>query len=243
MTVLIVGASGATGKHLVDQLIQQRHYVKAIVRSPEKIPDHWKNNDSIQLIFASILNLSDEEIRTHVSDCEAVLSCLGHSLTFKGIYGKPRRLVTDATKKLCQTIQATTTNKPIKFILMNTAGNRNRNLAEPISFAQKCVLGLIRLLLPPHIDNEKAAEYLRTQIGQSNPSVEWIVVRPDTLTVEANISEYVLYPSPTRSAIFNAGKTSRVNVGYFMANLAINEVLWETWKGQMPVIYNQSCLD
>ena len=33
---------------------------------------------------------------------------------------------------------------------MNTAGNRN--IDEPISFGQKSVLSLIRLLLPPHVD-------------------------------------------------------------------------------------------
>lgn len=56
---------------------------------------------------------------------------------------------------------------------MNTIGNQNRNLNEPISFAQKCVIGLIRLLSPPHVDNEKAADFLRTQIGQNNQFIEW----------------------------------------------------------------------
>ena len=50
---------------------------------------------------------------------------------------------------------------------MNTTGNRNRDLPEPISFAQKCVIGLLRLLLPPHVDNEKAADFLRTEIAQN----------------------------------------------------------------------------
>jgi len=66
-----------------------------------------------------------------------------------------------------------------KFVLMNTTGNRNRDLDERISFAQKCVIGLLRILLPPHVDNEKAADYLRTQIGQNNTAVEWVAVRPD----------------------------------------------------------------
>jgi hypothetical protein len=52
------------------------------------------------------------------------------------------------------------------------------------------------------------------------------------------VSEYELYASPTRSALFNPGKTSRVNVGCFMAKLIVENDLWNKWKGQMPVIYN-----
>jgi hypothetical protein len=105
---------------------------------------------------------------------------------------------------------------------------------------QKCVIGLLRLLLPPHLDNEKAADYLRTKVGQNNQFIEWVAVRPDGLVDENEVSDYEIHPSPTRSAIFNAGKISRINVGHFMASLISDEHLWNKWKGQMPVIYNKS---
>ena len=119
-----------------------------------------------------------------VSDCHAVASCLGHNLTWKGIYGQPRRLVADATKRLCNAIESNNLERTTKFVLMNTTGNRNRDLDERISFAQKCVIGLLRVLLPPHVDNEMAADYLRTQIGQNNTAIEWVAVRPDGLINE-----------------------------------------------------------
>lgn len=68
---------------------------------------------------------------------------------------------------------------PVKFVLMNTAGNHNRNCDEPLSLAQRCVLGLLRLLVPPHADNEKAADYLKTQIGYVHRAIEWRAVRLD----------------------------------------------------------------
>ena len=243
MTVLVVGASGATGRHLVEQLLIQKHKVKAIVRSPEKLPESWKTNSNLQLITASILDLSDRELEEIVHDCQAVASCLGHNLTWKGIYGQPRKLVTDATLKLCDAVKANKPEQAVRFILMNTTGNRNRDLNEPISFAQKCVIALLRLLLPPHVDNEKAADYLRTKIGQNNECIEWTAVRPDGLTNENEVTDYEIHPSPTRSAIFNAGKISRINVGHFMANLISDDDLWKKWKGQMPVIYNKSLID
>jgi hypothetical protein len=32
---------------------------------------------------------------------------------------------------------------------------------------------------------------------------------------------------------------SRINVAHFMARLAVEDELWQEWKGQMPVIYNK----
>jgi len=240
MTILIVGGSGATGSQLVKQLLIEKHNVKVIVRSPKKLPNSWKNNDQLQIISASVLELSDKEMSKHTLDCDAVASCLGHNLTWKGVYGQPRKLVTDATRRLCDAIKSNNPEHRVKYVLMNTTGNRNRDLKEPISFAQKCVIGLLRLLLPPHIDNEKAADYLRSQIGQNNDVIKWSVVRPDGLINEDIVTDYEIHPSPTRSAIFNAGKTSRINVAHFMANLISNDDLWTRWKGQMPVIYNKT---
>ncbi|MFB0998472.1 MAG: hypothetical protein ACI8RY_001430 [Urechidicola sp.] len=242
MKVLVVGASGATGKQLVEQLIIKGITVKAVVRSVEKLPESWKNNKQIELIVASILELSDEEVMELTFDCQSIASCLGHNLTWKGIYGKPRRLVTDAAKKLCNAVEANKPDSPVKYLLMNTTGNRNRDINEPTSVLQKCVIVLIRLLLPPHVDNEQAADYLRIKRGQNNQFIEWTAVRPDGLINEEEVTDYEIHPSPTRSAIFNAGKVSRINVGHFMARLINETELWKKWKGQMPVIYNKSSL-
>ncbi len=240
MTILVVGASGATGRLLVEQLLKQGQNVKAIVRFPEKLPDSWKLNSQLQIITASILELNDHELRELVIDCHAIASCLGHNMSWKGIYGHPRKLVTDAARRICNAIESNKPNSPIKYVLMNTTGNRNRDLMEPISFGQKCIIGLLRMLLPPHVDNENAADFLRTEIGQSHNYIEWTAVRPDSLTNEKVVTDYETHASPIRSAIFDAGKTSRINVGSFMATLIIDIELWNKWKGKMPVIYNKS---
>ena len=84
---------------------------------------------------------------------------------------------------------------------MNTAGNSNRDLNENISVGEKIVTGLLRLLIPPHPDNEKAADYLRVKVGQNNPVIAWIAVRSDSLINESRVTEYSLQKSPTRSAL------------------------------------------
>ena len=98
---------------------------------------------------------------------------------------------------------------------------------------------MLRKLLPPHVDNELAADHLRTEIGQHDPYIEWVAVRPDSLIDQEMVTEYHAYPSPIRSAVFDAGKTSRINVAHFMTDLICNGETWQNWKGQMPVIYNE----
>ena len=238
MTVLVVGASGATGRHLVDHLLSRGNTVKVIVRSKGSLPESWANRKNLKVIEASVLDLTDEEMIELTSDCDAVASCLGHNLTFKGLYGQPRRLVTDAALRLCNAVRTNKPTRPVRFVLMNTSGNSNRDLNEPISFAQKVVIGLLRLLLPPHVDNEQAADYLRTEIGHDKKYVELVAVRPDNVVNEDEVTAYEAYPSPIRSAIFDPGKISRTNVGHFMAELINDDDLWKKWKGQMPVIYS-----
>jgi len=238
MTSLVVGANGATGKLLVEQLLLRGDRVRAIVRSSNKIPPSLLEHPLLSVIEASISGATDEDIAEYVDGCDAVASCLGHNLTLRGIFGHPRQLVTRAVQRLSEAAMKKGASQPIKFVLMNTAGNSNRDLDEPISFAEQCVLTLLRRAVPPHLDNELAAEYLRTAIAQNHSAIQWVVVRPDTLTDEADVSDYHPHASPTRSAIFNAGKTSRINVAHFMAELISNEDSWNRWKGQMPVIYN-----
>ena len=240
MTILVVGATGATGRLLVKQLLDRNMSVKVIVRSPNKLSEDIRNNSNLSVIHASVLDLDKDALNEHVKGCVAVASCLGHNLSLKGIYGHPRMLVTDTTRRLCDAIKANNPDQPVKFVLMNTAGNSNRDLSEQISFTQKCTIGLIRLLLPPQLDNERAADYLRVEVGQNDNVIEWAVIRPDSLIDENIVTEYEVHTSPTRSALFNPGTTSRINVGNFMAELIADRELWNKWKGQMPVLYNKS---
>ena len=54
---------GATGKQLVEQLLIKGYSLKIVVRSPEKLPESWKNNVQLKVITASILDLSDSDLK------------------------------------------------------------------------------------------------------------------------------------------------------------------------------------
>ena len=238
MTVLVVGATGATGRLLVEQLLDKGETVKAIVRSAKSLPKRLIDDDRLFIIEASLLDMTDEALEAEVHGCRAVASCLGHNITFKGMFGHPRRLVTDSVKRLCKAIEKTDPATPVKFALMNTTGNQNKDAGEEVTLKHKIVVSVLRHILPPHADNEDAAEFLQSHYAASGNVVEWVTVRPDALIDENSITPYDVFKSPIRDPIFDAGKTSRINVAGFIAKLIVNDDIWKTWQGQMPVIYN-----
>ena len=93
-TVLVVGTTGNTGRPLVEQLLHINHQVRVIVRSPEKLPSELLQNKALTVVKSSVLDLADAEMAKHVQGCDAVVSCLGHVLNFKGMFGQPRQLCT-----------------------------------------------------------------------------------------------------------------------------------------------------
>lgn len=236
--ILVLGATGATGRLVVAELLDRGETVRAIVRPGSKLPDALAHRERLSVTRCDLLELSEYELETLVADATAIVSCLGHHMSLHGIFGPPRRLVADSLRRVCRAVQSQHPSTPVKVVLMNTAGVSNRDIGEQVSLPQRMVITLLRLFLPPHADNGLAANYLRLMFPPDDAALEWVVVRPDTLHNDAAVAGYQLHASPTRSAIFNAGKTSRPNVARCMADLMTNAVLWQEWKTKMPVIYD-----
>ena len=214
-----------TGRPLLEQLLGKNHKVRIIVRSSHKLPADILENPNTTAIEASVLDSTDEEMTEHVMD-------------FKGIFGEPKKLCTDATRSLCKALKKGSFPKPTKFILMNTVGVQNPDLEEKRTWFERGLLTLLRHTLPPHRDNETAAKYLHNIVGKENKHIEWCSVRPDKL-IDAEVSPYDIKESPI-TGILNGRPTTRSNVAHFMTELIENEELWSTWKFRMPVIMNSS---
>jgi hypothetical protein len=238
MKTLIVGATGMTGGRLVEQLLDKGHRVCAIVRSPSKLSAKVLANLNLEVVEAAVLNLTDDELTTYVRDCDAVVSCLGHVLSFKGMFGEPRKLCTDATRRLCHAIENNDSVKSTKFILMNTVGVCNPDLGERRTGFERALLAVLRHAIPPHKDNETAAGYLHNTVGKCNKRVHWCIVRPDSL-VNDEVSPYDIEESPV-TGIFSGRPAARANVARFMVELITNEEIWNKWKFRMPVIMNSN---
>jgi hypothetical protein len=236
-TALLVGGTGRTGQRVLEQLLSRGVGVRVIVRSLQKLPAGAAENPNLAVVEADLLSLRDEELQRHVRGCDAVISCLGHVMSFQGVLGPPRDLVTQATTRLCRAIEALGPAKPIKFLLMSSVSvHRPGGLDARRGLFERVFMWMLRGVIPPARDNQQAADFLHDSIGTSHPFAQWVVIRPDTL-LEAGVSAYTLHDGLV-SSLFAPDSTNMANVAHVMCELVTNPKTWEEWKGKLPVIIN-----
>lgn len=103
-TVLVVGASGATGRLLVEELLYRGCQVRAVLRFKARLPEHLHSHHNLSVIQANLLDLDDIDLMQLLDGCDAAASCLGHNISMKGVFGPPYRLVTEATRRLTRSV-------------------------------------------------------------------------------------------------------------------------------------------
>jgi nucleoside-diphosphate-sugar epimerase len=238
MRVLVLGASGATGKLVVMQLIKRQISIRIAVRESAILSAEVLSSPLVEIKRGNIAEFHDSDMASLLEGSDAIVSCLGHNITIRGMFGKPHDLVSDTIRNVCETVRKRA-DKKVKLILMSTTAYSNVATGEKNSFGEGIVFSILKLLLPPHRDNVKAASYLQKENRKEDEEIEWVAVRPDTLINKDTESAYEVYQSPVRSPVFNAGTVSRINVSHFMAELLTNEGLWREWRFKMPVVYNK----
>ena len=241
LTFLVVGATGMTGRHVVQQLLEQGHLVRVIVRSKQRMLDALANLPDVkdrllQVKEASLLDLTDGEICEQVKGTQAVICCLGHTMDFRGVFGHPRRLVTVAVNRLTTATIQVSENKQDnkqKFLLMGSNGVAHPGGRDDTrAFSDRALLTILRYLIPPHADNEEAAAYIYHSLGTSG--LEWIVERPTDL-VDGVAGDYILLDKP-HGSLFGSGVATRATVAKSMVDLLTSKNLWDKYKFTMPVV-------
>jgi nucleoside-diphosphate-sugar epimerase len=224
---------------VLQQLLDRGIRVRAIVRSSAKLPPGAAGNPNLTVVEASLLSLRDEDLQQHLRGCDAVISCLGHVLSLEGTFGSPRDLVTRATTRLCRVVEALQPAAPVKFILMSSVSvNRPGGLDARRGSLERAFLWVLRGLLPPARDNQRAADFLLAKVGPNDAFVQWAVVRPDSL-LPGDVSEYASHEGLVNS-LFAPGSTNMASVAHFMCELVTNPKSWADWKGKLPVVVNAS---
>lgn len=240
MKVFIAGITGATGRRLAQQLLLQGHSVVALARSQGTLTKAILDHPALTLKIGNLLELTDNELSVMLEDCDAIGCCLGHNVSFKGIWGQPRTLVLNSVQRLYRiALEQGSVDKPIRLVLMSSNGVLHPDGQDNNKLADRAVLNSLRYLLPPHRDNERAAAFL---LQQHNPKVRWCIVRPDGLKDDLEITPFKTFTSALQGPIFSSGFTSRINVAAFMSKLMLDDDTWAQWQGKMPVIYDAAAI-
>jgi hypothetical protein len=213
--------------------------VRAVVRSAARLPAGVAGDPRLTVVVADLLSLSAEQVEEQVDGCDVVISCLGHTISAQGVFGKPRDLVTRSVERVCCAARDLRSAQPVKLILMSSVSvNRAGGLDTRRGPLEKAALWLVRGLVPPARDNQRAADFLRDVVEATDPYAEWVTVRPDTLK-DGDVTEYALHEG-TVDSLFRPGETNRANVAHFMCELATDAEPWATWRGRLPVIVNSA---
>ncbi|KAG0249960.1 hypothetical protein BG011_008784 [Mortierella polycephala] len=241
MRVLVLGGSGNVGKLVLQQLLSRDIEVRAIVRAPESLPSTLTANPKLTVIKANLLELSVDNLASHLTDCAAVTCTLGHGLSYKripalGVWLNPHDLVVRATKMVCDAIIKVQPTTPIRFVLLNTVGVFSPDGSDKHvrGGLEKGLVLFMKAVLPPYTDSVRSAEYISTKVGASEKSIEWTVVRPDSF-IDGEVSEYKTLDS-IQHPFYEPDYVTKANIAHFVCELVQNSETFDKFKFKMPII-------
>ncbi len=200
--VLIVGATGGTGRQLVTQALARGYAVTALVRDSSRLQIH---HPQLTVIQGDVLDQGSVEAAMRGQ--EAVLSALGHKRFFY-----PTRILSDGTLNI---LRAMETQRVPRFVCETSLGIGDS--AGRMGFYY--TLLVIPLILPFYFWDKTRQERI---IAGSN--VDWVIVRPGALTNGARHGR-LRHGSHVGSFLWTV-RVSRADVAEFMLDqLASNKYL------------------
>ena len=192
--ILIVGATGGTGRQLVAQALERGYAVTALVRNPAKLGIEHPN---LRIVQGDVLDYASVE--SAVKGQEAVVSALGHKQYFR-----PTRILSEGTRNMLRAMEA---QGVPRFICQTSLGIGDSAGRGGLYY----IFIVCPFVVPFYFWDKTRQERL---IAESR--LEWVIVRPGALTNGekrgsyrhgANIGNYI-----------STVRISRADVADFMLN-------------------------
>lgn len=160
LRVLIVGATGGTGRELVAQALERGHQVTAFVRNPARL---GIRHERLTVAQGNVLDYGSLEAA--VQGQEAVLSALGHKRWFY-----PNRILSTGSRNL---IRAMTKHRVRRLVCETALGIGDSRGRAGLYYT----LFVAPFILPFYFrDKERQEAYIRAS------TLDWVIVRPGMLT-------------------------------------------------------------
>ncbi|MFI0466779.1 MULTISPECIES: NAD(P)-dependent oxidoreductase [Saccharopolyspora] len=187
MRITIFGATGGTGKHLLEQACAAGHEVTAVVRDPARLAhDH----PGLTVVTADVMDPA--AIRPHVAGRDAVISAIGSRDL------KPSTIQTDSTRSILDAMAAAGARR---FLVVSNCGMLSDGDGPVIKHVVKPILW--RILRNPWTDMGHMEEVVRAS------GLDWTIIRPPQLT---NGPRTGRYRTAVDRNVRGAKRISRANV-------------------------------
>jgi len=207
MKILVLGATGRTGKHIVEYALSKGFQVNCLVRNPDKIA----KKSNLRIIQGSTTHAKD--VGMAMEGCSAILSALNISRTSDFPFS-PLRTPKDFLSKSISTIIAVAEKHFIKRIVVCSAWG--------VSETRKDIPFWFRWTIDFSNIKHAYQDHKRQEILLEESKLDWTIVRPVGLTnstAEKNIIEsFENNPKPNLLI-------SRKNVAKYMVDSAEKNTL------------------
>lgn len=194
MKIIVFGATGGVGKHVVKQALEKGIEVTAFVRSPSKIEIV---HEHLHIIQGDAFN--KEDVKAAIAKHDAVISCLGSN---QGL--KKSTELEEMTKNIVDGMLA----HNIKRIIYTASAGIDKEIP---GISGKMVM---KMLENPLRDHRNAVDYIKTN------GLNYTIVRPMGLTNDPFTGKY----RETKEEIPENGKTiPRADVAHFILKTLSDE--------------------
>ncbi len=207
MNLVVFGASGRTGRPLVEQALAAGHEVTAFVRDPSKL---GMDQERLTVVKGDVKELG--VVGEAISGADAVLSTLGHT----------KSSAKDVQTVGTQNIVAAMKESGVRRLVSLTGAGVSDPRDQP-KFFDKAITALLKLLQKDVLeDGENHARVIE------NSGLDWVIVRGPMLTEGEKTGEYrVGYVGKN-----SGSKISRADVANFM----LQQTEDDTYLGQKPMV-------
>ena len=206
LRVLVIGATGGTGRQLVQQALDQGHQVTAFVRNPARLPIQHAN---LRIVKGDVLDYASVEAAMRGQS--AVLSALGHKRFFY-----PNKIQSEGMRNILRAMKACDAPRLICETALGIGSSVGR-LGLPHTFF---ILPLILVF------------YMWDKLRQEDLIIasdrDWVIVRPGVLTNGEARGSY--RHGPKVGSYLWPVRISRADVADFM----LKQLTDDTYIGAAP---------
>ena len=206
LRVLVVGATGGTGRELVQQALAQGHQVTAFVRDPSRLQIEHSN---LRMAKGDVLDYATVESAMRGQD--AVLSALGHRRFFY-----PNRIQSEGMRNILKAMEACEVPRLVCETALGIGSSVGR-LGLPHTFF------ILPLILVFYMWDKLRQEQLIIASDR-----DWVIVRPGVLT--SGQGRGVYRHGPKVGSYFWPVRIARADVADFM----LKQLKDDTYLGRAP---------
>lgn len=180
--IFVAGATGNTGKRIVEQLLARGFFVKAGVRDPEKAKSAFSSNPALQIVKADVTEGPDKLAEAISDDSEAVICATGFRRSWDPT--APWKVDYYGTVNLIEACRKQGVNRFIIITSILVNGAAMGQLLNPAYI----ILNVFGLVLVAKLQAEK---YIR-QSG-----INYTIIRPGGLSNDPPSGNIVMEPEDT----------------------------------------------